>query len=281
MSEFKFESCIHFAGLKAVGESVEKPMLYYRNNIEGTLNLLESLKKHHCWRFVFSSSATVYGDPSSLPLTEQSAAGIGITNPYGRTKYMIEEILRDEFKAEPQWSILILRYFNPIGAHESGRIGEDPDGLPNNLMPFVAQVAVGRREYLSVFGGDYGTADGTGVRDYLHVSDLAEGHVAALSKLTSSTQGQCTPVNLGTGVGYSVLDIVKGMEAACGKPIKYKIAERRVGDVEAMWADPSFANSYLGWKAKRGLKEMCEDTWRWQSGNPHGYASTNPAEEVC
>ncbi|KAG5176030.1 galactose-4-epimerase, UDP [Tribonema minus] len=275
--EFKFDSCIHFAGLKAVGESVAKPLMYYRNNIEGTLNLVEAMREHGCKKLVFSSSATVYGTPEKLPLDEKSRVGPGITNPYGRTKYMIEEILRDEQVADPTWEILILRYFNPIGAHESGRIGEDPDGIPNNLMPFVAQVAVGRREFLAVFGDDYSTPDGTGVRDYIHVCDLAEGHVAALNKLRKGGVG-CEAVNLGTGKGYSVFEVVKAMEAASGKKIPYKVVPRRAGDVEAMYADPSFAKQYLTWSATRGLKEMCEDTWRWQSKNPHGYAPVEAAD---
>ncbi|CAN0006723.1 unnamed protein product [Ectocarpus sp. 12 AP-2014] len=270
-NDFEFDSCVHFAGLKAVGESVAKPLLYYRNNIEGTLNLVECMQKQPgCRKLVFSSSATVYGEPDKLPLDESSSVGVGITNPYGRTKYMIEEILRDMSKSDPSWDILLLRYFNPIGAHESGRMGEDPEGIPNNLMPFVAQVCVGRREFLSVFGDDYGTPDGTGVRDYIHVMDLAEGHVAAVKKLRESCTG-CAAVNLGTGSGYSVMDVVKGMEEACGNPIPYKVMPRRAGDVEAMYADPSLAKSMLGWTAKRGLKDMCTDTWRWQSAHPNGY----------
>ncbi|CAM9796808.1 unnamed protein product [Scytosiphon promiscuus] len=270
-NDFQFDSCVHFAGLKAVGESVAKPLLYYRNNVEGTLNLLECMQKQPgCRKLVFSSSATVYGQPDKLPLDESSSVGVGITNPYGRTKHMIEEILKDMAKADTSWDILLLRYFNPIGAHESGRMGEDPEGIPNNLMPFVAQVCVGRRDYLSVFGNDYNTPDGTGVRDYIHVMDLAEGHVAAVKKLRESCTG-CAAVNLGTGVGYSVMDVVKGMEEACGSPIPCKVMPRRAGDVESMYADASLAKKMLGWTAKRSLKDMCNDTWRWQSANPNGY----------
>eukprot|EP00903_Cladosiphon_okamuranus_P021315 g19586.t1 len=271
--DYEFDSCVHFAGLKAVGESVAKPLLYYRNNIEGTLNLVECMQKQPgCRKLVFSSSATVYGEPDKLPLDETSSVGVGITNPYGRTKYMIEEILRDLVKADDSWDILLLRYFNPIGAHESGRIGEDPEGIPNNLMPFVAQVCVGRRQFLSVFGDDYSTPDGTGVRDYIHVMDLAEGHVAAVKKLRESCTG-CAAVNLGTGVGYSVMDVVKGMEDACGNSIPYKVMPRRAGDVDSVYADPSLAKTMLGWTAKRTLKDMCNDTWRWQSAHPNGYKS--------
>lgn len=270
-NDYEFDSCVHFAGLKAVGESVEKPLLYYRNNIEGTLNLVECMQAQEgCRKLVFSSSATVYGEPDKLPLDEHSSVGVGITNPYGRTKYMIEEILKDLAKADPSWDILLLRYFNPIGAHESGRMGEDPGGIPNNLMPFVAQVCVGRREFLSVFGNDYGTPDGTGVRDYIHVMDLAEGHVAAVKKLRDTCTG-CIPINLGTGVGYSVMEVVKGMEDASGKPVPYKMMPRRAGDVESMYADPSLAQKLLGWSAKRNLKDMCDDTWKWQSAHPNGY----------
>jgi UDP-glucose 4-epimerase len=268
--EFEFDSCIHFAGLKAVGESVSEPMRYYENNICGTLNLIKCMGDARCKKLVFSSSATVYGDPEHLPLNEECRTGLGITNPYGRTKYMIEQILQDLHTSDPAWTVLLLRYFNPIGAHESGDIGEDPEGIPNNLMPFVSQVAVGRREELAVFGEDYNTPDGTGVRDYIHVMDLAEGHVAALDKMRRM-EGGCVPVNLGTGTGYSVLDIVKGMEGASGKEIKYKVVGRRAGDVESLYCDPSFAQSFLGWKARRGIQDMCRDSWRWQSQNPQGY----------
>eukprot|EP00612_Vaucheria_litorea_P005762 CAMPEP_0171462974 /NCGR_PEP_ID=MMETSP0945-20130129/6807_1 /TAXON_ID=109269 /ORGANISM="Vaucheria litorea, Strain CCMP2940" /LENGTH=365 /DNA_ID=CAMNT_0011989627 /DNA_START=114 /DNA_END=1211 /DNA_ORIENTATION=- len=270
--EFDFDSCIHFAGLKAVGESVAFPMKYYRNNIEGTLNLIEVMSEFNCKKLVFSSSATVYGTPESLPLSEDSRVGLGITNPYGRTKYMIEEILRDTQKADPLWQILALRYFNPIGAHVSGRIGEDPNGIPNNLMPFVAQVAVGRRPQVNVFGNDYNTKDGTGVRDYIHVMDLASGHVSGLKKIRSADIG-FVAVNLGTGIGYSVMDVIKGMEEASGKAIPFKIVPRREGDVETVYADPSLALKFMNWEAKKGIKEMCIDTWRWQSNNPNGYSS--------
>lgn len=269
--EFKFDSCVHFAGLKAVGESVVKPLLYYRNNIEATLNLLECMKMQDgCRKLVFSSSATVYGVPESLPLHEGSTVGMGITNPYGRTKYMIEEILKDLAASDKSWNIFMLRYFNPIGAHESGTMGEDPEGVPNNLMPFVAQVCVGRREMLSVFGDDYDTPDGTGVRDYIHVMDLAEGHVAAVQKLRAASVG-CMAVNLGTGMGNSVMDVVHCMEDASGKLIPYQVKPRRPGDVSSLYADPSLAKTSLGWVAKRSLKDMCVDTWRWQSANPNGY----------
>lgn len=270
LEEFpNISSCIHFAGLKAVGESVSHPLKYYNCNICGTTILLEKLKKYGVKHFVFSSSATVYGDPEVLPITED--AKLSATNPYGRTKLFVEEILRDCSIAEPDfWNILILRYFNPIGAHDSGEIGEDPQGIPNNLMPFVAQVCVGRRKELSVFGDDYDTPDGTGVRDYIHVVDLAKGHVAALDKLYTSQLG-CQSINLGTGKGISVLDLVNGMSEATGKPVPYVIAPRRPGDVATVYADPNSAYEKLGWKANLGLKEMCEDTWRWQKNNPFGY----------
>jgi UDP-glucose 4-epimerase len=270
LDEFpSIDSCIHFAGLKAVGESVAKPLMYYDCNIGGTTNLLEKLSARKIKNFVFSSSATVYGDPEKLPIDENSK--LTATNPYGRTKLFVEEILRDCHASNPDlWNILILRYFNPIGAHPSGRIGEDPQGIPNNLMPFVAQVCVGRREKLSVFGDDYDTPDGTGVRDYIHVVDLAKGHVAALDKLYSNNLG-CEAVNLGTGKGVSVLELVEGMAQATGKPVPYEISPRRPGDVAAVWADPERADKLLGWKAALGITEMCEDTWRWQSTNPMGY----------
>jgi len=262
-------SCIHFAGLKAVGESVALPLDYYSANVGGTATLLAALLKRGVKNFVFSSSATVYGDPETLPITETSR--LSATNPYGRTKLFIEEMLRDCAAGDEEaWNILILRYFNPIGAHESGEMGEDPRGIPNNLMPFVAQVCVGRRERLSVFGDDYDTPDGTGVRDYIHVVDLAKGHVAALDKLYSQHLG-CEAVNLGTGNGVSVLELVNGMAEATKKPVPYVIAPRRPGDVAAVWADPSKAESMLNWRSALGLKEMCEDTWRWQKNNPMGY----------
>lgn len=262
-------SCIHFAGLKAVGESVSYPLRYYDCNIGGTVNLLELLQDRGVKNFVFSSSATVYGEPEMLPITEE--ARLQATNPYGRTKLFIEEILRDCHAADPSWNTLILRYFNPIGAHPSGKIGEDPQGIPNNLMPFIAQVCVGRREKLAVFGDDYDTPDGTGVRDYIHVVDLARGHVAALDALYSDNDIGCCAVNLGTGKGVSVLELVKGMRKASGTPVPYEIAPRRPGDVATVYADPSTAEKLLRWKAKLGVDEMCKDTWRWQSTNPYGY----------
>lgn len=268
--EFSFHACIHFAGLKAVGESVEQPIRYYHNNLTGTLHLLNLLTKYGCKNFVFSSSATVYGLVKKMPVTEN--VEIGATNPYGRTKLFIEEFLRDVHKADPEWNVLILRYFNPCGAHPSGRIGEDPTGIPNNLMPYVAQVAVGRREYLTVFGLDYDTHDGTGVRDYIHVVDLAKGHVSALKKIEDNPG--CVAVNLGTGKGYSVLDMLKGMSKACGRELEYKPAPRRAGDVSILYADPTFAKEFLGWEAMLGVDEMCADTWRWQSNNPTGYLGT-------
>lgn len=266
--EFTFTACIHFAGLKAVGESVKLPLKYYHNNLTGTLILLNLLDKYGCKRFVFSSSATVYGLVKEMPVLED--AEIGATNPYGRTKLFIEEFLRDLSRAQEEWNILILRYFNPVGAHESGRIGEDPSGIPNNLMPYIAQVAVGRRDELSIFGDDYPTKDGTGVRDYIHVVDLAKGHVAALEKLDDEKVG-CKSVNLGTGVGYSVLDMLNGMSKACGRKLPYKMCPRRDGDVSVLYADPAYAKSFLGWEAKLGIEEMCESTWKWQSNNPNGY----------
>ncbi|WP_457596921.1 UDP-glucose 4-epimerase GalE [Hydrogenimonas sp.] len=262
------DAVIHFAGLKAVGESVEKPLEYYNNNVCGTVTLLEAMKEIGLNTIVFSSSATVYGDPDFLPLTEEHP--LRATNPYGRTKLMIEEILRDLWHAEPSWRIAILRYFNPVGAHESGLIGEDPQGIPNNLMPFVSQVAVGRRDELQVFGGDYPTPDGTGVRDYIHVVDLAKGHLKALEALSEPT---CMAVNLGTGRGHSVLEVVKAFEKASGQKVPYRIVARRPGDVAACYADPSRAKEVLNWEATRDIDTMCEDTWRWQSKNPEGYKS--------
>mmetsp|Transcript_6342 Transcript_6342/g.19171 ORF Transcript_6342/g.19171 Transcript_6342/m.19171 type:complete len:342 (+) Transcript_6342:155-1180(+) len=266
--EDEFSACIHFAGLKAVGESVREPLKYYQNNLTGTLNLLDLCSKFKCKKLVFSSSATVYGMADKMPVDEKVT--LGATNPYGRTKLFIEEMLRDLSVADSEWDIVILRYFNPAGAHKSGIIGEDPSGIPNNLMPFVAQVAVGRREFLSVFGGDYNTPDGTGVRDYIHVTDLAIGHVASIRKLEGGKFG-CVAINLGTGKGYSVLDMVKAFSAAAGKDLPYKIVDRRPGDVAELFCSPDFAKEFLNWEAKLGLKEMCEDTWRWQSGNPNGY----------
>jgi UDP-glucose 4-epimerase len=271
-------SCIHFAGKKAVGESVAQPLAYYHCNICGTVNLLQVLQAANVKNVVFSSSATVYGDPELLPVTE--SARLTATNPYGRTKLFIEEILRDCHAADASWNTLILRYFNPIGAHPSGEIGEDPQGIPNNLMPFIAQVCVGRREKLSVFGNDYDTPDGTGVRDYIHVVDLAKGHVAALDKLYENPSLGCQAVNLGTGHGVSVLELVNGMGAATGKPVPYEMAPRRPGDVAAVYADASLAHALLSWKATLGVEEMCRDTWNWQKNNPLGYQVPTAAEEA-
>ncbi len=260
-------SVIHCAGLKAVGESVEKPLAYYDNNVVGTLRLLEAMGECGVKTLVFSSSATVYGDPQRLPLTEDHP--LSATNPYGRSKLMVEDLLRDVYRSDASWRIGILRYFNPVGAHASGLIGEDPRGIPNNLLPFVAQVAVGQRAFLNVWGDDYATPDGTGVRDYIHVVDLAVGHLKALERL------QAVPdfltVNLGTGVGYSVLDMVRAFENASGKPVPYQVAARRAGDIAACYADPATALALLGWRAERGLDAMCADAWRWQSGNPTGF----------
>jgi UDP-glucose 4-epimerase len=261
---------IHFAGLKAVGESVTQPLAYYDNNVVGTVRLLEAMRECGVNRLVFSSSATVYGDPQRLPLTEDHP--LSATNPYGRTKLMIEEILRDLHRSDSSWRLGILRYFNPVGAHASGLIGEDPQGIPNNLMPFVAQVAVGRLKGLNVWGNDYPTPDGTGVRDYIHVVDLALGHLKALKVLEQPQEcGGCLTVNLGTGTGYSVLDIVKAFEQASGRSVPYKIAPRRPGDIASCYADPQRAFEFLGWRAERGLSAMCADAWRWQNSNPHGY----------
>jgi UDP-glucose 4-epimerase len=264
-----FDSVIHFAGLKAVGESVAKPLEYYWNNLVSTLVLCQTMQQAGVKRLVFSSSATVYGTPEELPLRETSRVGVGITNPYGQTKFMIEQMLQDTALADPEWNITILRYFNPIGAHESGRIGEDPNGLPNNLLPFVAQVAVGKREKVMVLGDDYDTPDGTGVRDYIHVVDLANGHVTALEKLKAGVE----VFNLGTGTGTSVLEVIKAFEAAAGKPIPYEVAPRRPGDIASNYADCSKAERELGWKAKKTVADACADSWRWQSQNPDGYKS--------
>ena len=261
------QSVIHFAGLKAVGESVEKPLEYYDNNVVGSYRLLAAMQAVGINRFVFSSSATVYGDPQFLPYTESHP--LAPTNPYGRTKRMVEDMLRDLFHSDPRWKIAILRYFNPVGAHASGLIGEDPLGIPNNLMPFIAQVAVGRREQLNVWGNDYPTPDGTGVRDYIHVMDLAEGHVSALRRLAEPA---CLEINLGTGQGYSVLDMVRAFEQASGKTIPLSFAPRRPGDVASSYADPRQAEALLGWRARHGIEAICEDHWRWQRNNPQGYA---------
>jgi len=268
------QSVIHFAGLKAVGESVQQPLSYYDNNVVGSMRLLEAMGICGVKTLVFSSSATVYGDPQRLPLTEDHP--LSATNPYGQTKLTVEQMLRDLQRSDTSWRIGILRYFNPVGAHESGLIGEDPQGTPNNLMPFVAQVAVGLRPHLNVFGNDYPTPDGTGVRDYIHVVDLALGHLKALEALRRSP-AECLTVNLGTGTGYSVREIVRAFEEASGKRVAYTVAPRRPGDVAACYADPSKAATLLGWRAERNLADMCADAWRWQSLNPHGYNPLRPA----
>lgn len=267
LKQYDIESVIHFAGLKAVGESVEKPLEYYDTNVHGTLVLVDAMRETGVKSLIFSSSATVYGDPASVPILEDFPTSA--TNPYGRSKLIVEECLTDFQKANPDWSITLLRYFNPVGSHPSGELGEDPQGIPNNLMPFVSQVAVGRREFLSVFGGDYPTPDGTGVRDYIHVMDLSDGHLAAL-KHVGSKQGLHI-YNLGTGNGNSVLEMVNAFEKASGKKVPYKIVDRRPGDIAECWADPAKAEADLQWKATRSLEQMTEDTWRWQSNNPQGY----------
>ncbi len=263
----EIDAVIHFAGLKAVGESVEHPLRYYENNVCGTVQLCQVMREYDCKAIVFSSSATVYGDPKTVPIKEDFP--LSATNPYGRSKLFVEEILKDLYISDAEWKVILLRYFNPVGAHESGRIGEDPSGIPNNLMPFIAQTAVGKREKLSIFGNDYDTHDGTGVRDYIHVVDLAEGHLKALEKLPE-IKGVLT-VNLGTGQGYSVLDMVKAFEKASGKKVPYVFAPRRSGDIAKCYADPAYAKAVLGWEAKKGIDAMCEDTWRWQNQNPNGY----------
>ena len=264
----KVDACIHFAGLKAVGESCAKPLEYYENNIGGTLVLIDALRSHGCKNIIFSSSATVYGNPAVIPITEECPKG-RCTNPYGQTKSMLEEILMDIQKADPEWNVVLLRYFNPIGAHASGLIGEDPNGIPNNLMPYITQVAVGKRAELGVFGDDYDTPDGTGVRDYIHVVDLANGHVKALEAI----RRKCglAIYNLGTGHGYSVLDVVKAFEKANGVSVPYSIKPRRPGDIATCYSDPAKAERELGWKARFGIEEMCRDSWHWQSNNPDGY----------
>jgi UDP-glucose 4-epimerase len=266
-----FDAVIHFAALKAVGESTQLPLKYYRNNITGTIVLCEVMADRGCRNLVFSSSATVYGDPAAVPIREDFPTP-GATNPYGWSKLMMEQILRDVQRADPQWNIVILRYFNPIGAHESGLIGEDPAGTPNNLLPYVAQVAVGRLECLAVFGDDYPTVDGTGVRDYIHVTDLAAGHLRAIDKLADNPG--LAIYNLGTGRGYSVLQVVKAFEQASGRHVPCAVKPRRPGDIAECWADPSKALAELGWRAERDLKRMCEDAWRWQSNNPNGFAGS-------
>ena len=267
-SSEKPDCVIHFAGLKAVGESVQKPLEYYENNINGTLVMLDAMRKNGCKNIIFSSSATVYGDPAFIPITEECPKG-KITNPYGRTKSMLEEILTDLNISDPEWNVILLRYFNPIGAHKSGLIGEDPKGIPNNLLPYVAQVAVGKLKCLGVFGNDYDTPDGTGVRDYIHVVDLARGHVKAIDKIKEKPGVKI--YNLGTGNGYSVLQVVKAFSKACGHDVPYEIKPRRAGDIATCYADPSLAKKELGWVAEYGIDEMCEDSWRWQSMNPNGY----------
>ncbi|WP_287713672.1 UDP-glucose 4-epimerase GalE [Blautia sp.] len=262
------DSCIHFAGLKAVGESVQKPWEYYENNIAGTLTLVDVMRKHGVKNIIFSSSATVYGDPAFVPITEECPKG-QCTNPYGWTKSMLEQILMDIQKADPEWNVVLLRYFNPIGAHKSGMIGENPNGIPNNLMPYITQVAVGKLKELGVFGNDYDTPDGTGVRDYIHVVDLAKGHVKALKKIEE--KAGLKVYNLGTGIGYSVLDIVKNFEEATGVKIPYVIKERRAGDIATCYSSAEKAEKELGWKAEFGIREMCADSWKWQSNNPNGY----------
>lgn len=267
-SEQKIDSVIHFAGLKAVGESVEKPWEYYENNISGSLVLFDVMRKHGCKSIIFSSSATVYGNPAQIPITEECPKGT-CTNPYGWTKWMLEQILTDLHTADPEWNVVLLRYFNPIGAHKSGRIGENPNGIPNNLMPYITQVAVGKLQELGVFGDDYDTPDGTGVRDYIHVCDLATGHVAAIKKLEEKSG--LSIYNLGTGVGYSVLDIVHNFEEATGIHIPYSIKPRRAGDIATCYSSAEKAKKELGWEAKYGIKEMCADSWNWQKSNPNGY----------
>ncbi len=267
------DAVIHFAGLKAVGESVQMPLSYYDNNVTGSLRLLEAMRECKLKKLVFSSSATVYGEPRRLPLVEEHP--LSATNPYGRSKLMVEDLLRDLHVSDPSWRISILRYFNPVGAHDSGKIGEDPQGMPNNLLPFVAQVAVGQREHVSVFGADYPTPDGTGVRDYIHVVDLALGHLRALERLEK--YAECRAINLGTGIGYSVLEMIRAFEQASGKPVPYRIVARRAGDVASCYADPAMARDLLGWHALRDLQTMCTDAWRWQQGNPAGYKNSGSA----
>jgi UDP-glucose 4-epimerase len=268
---YDITSVIHFAGLKAVGESVQKPLEYYDNNVYGSIALLEVMNENRCKKIIFSSSATVYGDPKTTPIKEDFE--LSATNPYGRSKLFIEEILHDVYVSDDKYKIIILRYFNPVGAHKSGLIGEDPNGEPNNLMPYIAQVAVGKRDHLNIFGNDYNTPDGTGVRDYIHVTDLAKGHVKALNKI--SNIDNVLTVNLGTGQGYSVLEMVQAFEKASGKKIPYKIVSRRPGDIAKCYADPSYAKEVLGWEAKHDIDAMCEDTWRWQQKNPEGYQSVS------
>lgn len=266
--ENQFDAVIHYAGLKSVGESVAKPLEYYENNMVATFVLVDVMRKHGCKNIIFSSSATVYGDPAMIPITEECPKGY-CTNPYGQTKWMLEEVLKDVHHADPKWNVVLLRYFNPIGAHPSGKIGEDPNGIPNNLMPYITQVAVGKREELGVFGNDYDTPDGTGVRDYIHVCDLAAGHVCALKAIERNCG--LAVYNLGTGHGYSVLDVVKAFEKANGIKIKYSIKPRRAGDIATCYCNPAKAKAELGWEAHYGIEEMCRDSWNWQKNNPNGY----------
>ena len=266
--ENQFDAVIHYAGLKSVGESVAKPLEYYENNMVATFVLVDVMRKHGCKNIIFSSSATVYGDPAMIPITEECPKGY-CTNPYGQTKWMLEEVLKDVHHADPEWNVVLLRYFNPIGAHPSGKIGEDPNGIPNNLMPYITQVAVGKREELGVFGNDYDTPDGTGVRDYIHVCDLAAGHVCALKAIERNCG--LAVYNLGTGHGYSVLDVVKAFEKANGIKIKYSIKPRRAGDIATCYCNPAKAKAELGWEAQYGIEEMCRDSWNWQKNNPNGY----------
>lgn len=265
----KPDAVMHFAGLKAVGESVSQPLRYYQNNVSSSLVLFEAMAEFGVKTIIFSSSATVYGDPESVPITE--SAKLNATNPYGSSKLFIEQMLKDMYIADPEWRIGLLRYFNPVGAHSSGRIGEDPNGIPNNLMPYVAQVAVGKLKKLSVYGDDYPTVDGTGVRDYIHVVDLVKGHLAALNTLEQLPAGEVLTVNLGTGNGFSVLEMIKAFEDACNKPVPYDVVARRPGDIATCWADASYAKEKLGWQANLGVSKMCEDAWRWQQQNPMGY----------
>lgn len=267
-SENQFDAVIHYAGLKSVGESVAKPLEYYENNMVATFVLVDVMRKHGCKNIIFSSSATVYGDPAMIPITEECPKGY-CTNPYGQTKWMLEEVLKDVHHADPEWNVVLLRYFNPIGAHPSGKIGEDPNGIPNNLMPYITQVAVGKREELGVFGNDYDTPDGTGVRDYIHVCDLAAGHVCALKAIERNCG--LAVYNLGTGHGYSVLDVVKAFEKANGIKIRYSIKPRRAGDIATCYCNPAKAKAELGWEAHYGIEEMCRDSWNWQKNNPNGY----------
>ncbi len=270
LAEYPVRTVLHFAGLKAVGQSVREPLAYYDNNVAGTMTLCQAMAEAGVYRLVFSSSATVYGEPTAMPIREDHPTGQP-TNPYGRSKLVVEEVLRDLSRADPRWAIALLRYFNPVGAHESGRIGEDPNGIPNNLLPYISQVAVGKLERLAVFGDDYPTPDGTGVRDYIHVVDLAQGHLKALQAIEQAEGVHIW--NLGTGQGYSVLEMVRAFERAAGRPVPFRIAPRRPGDIAECWADPAKAAAELGWKAERGLDRMMADAWRWQSGNPEGYAS--------